>query len=176
MALERERITLKLNKAELVFCVLAISASIYIYIESAGFFADKSYYSTVFYTQFLSAILFFLTLILFFQIILRYFKNRGTNKPQEETSVSTGFGIAHLSIIVILIASPVIFKQLGFILGGGLFMVFSMFVYLLIERKGGVNLKDAGVIFFVSIGVVFFMYVLFHNILKVPLPRSSLIY
>ena len=164
-----------MKKGEIVFSVLAILASMYLYMESAGFFAAEGYYSTVFYTQFLSAILFFLTLLVVFQIILRYMKNKGADKPQEGTSESAGFGLPHLAIIGILIACPIIFKYLGFMVAGGLFLVFTMFVYTLHERKKGLDLKNVAVLLLVCIGVLLALYVLFHTLLRIPLPRSSLI-
>jgi hypothetical protein len=165
-----------LRKGEILFSALAIVVSVYFYVESTRFSAGKeSFYLTGFYTQFLAISLAILVGLLLTKNS-RFFSKRREEDKQTGKTGGRRLNVALLFTIGVLIASPAILKYIGFLLGGGLFLVSTMSVLTL--SVGGERLDHRNIlkIMFISAGVLGSIYLLFQLILTIPLPEGPWVF
>jgi len=125
---------------------------------------------TGFYTKFLALLLIALVIGLIFQKFWLYLKRKNQRDKHEE---KYEINILFLFMIGVLLVSPVIFKYLGFVLGGGIFLIGTMLVLSSRERK--IDWKNIVLIIITSIGILSIIYIVFDLVLGIPLPQCVLI-
>ncbi len=154
---------MNMKKFNYITSALLVLIAGYIFKESSGLMnVDKKDIGPGFYPNLIAGIMIILAIALFVQTLRNH-------EPEEKKKERSPMAIKPYIAMVLLVLYIFLMNKIGFIITSVLFMMILTYLFFGTEFRKNL-LPSLCISVMVPVGI----YLLFHNLLKVPLPRGIL--